>query len=175
MPSLILIRPTVWPQYTNVTDKTDRETGQTQQSVALAEVYLRTKWHLNLSSRLATTDMGHFLGGSWVPILHNVAWAESTSMLCFILINEPLGNNTTTLQTDRTDRTGQRSDNVRRTDFGRPFVKRFALCYQTVVCLSVCPVCLSVCDAGVLCQMVGWIKMKLGMLVGLGPGHIVLD
>jgi len=26
--------------------------------------------------------------------------------------------------------------------FGRPFVKRFALCYQTVVCLSVCPVCL---------------------------------
>jgi len=30
--------------------------------------------------------------------------------------------------------------------FGRPFVKRFALCYQTVVCLS----CLSVCDVGVL-------------------------
>ena len=30
------------------------------------------------------------------------------------------------------------------TVFGRPFVKRFALCYQTVVCLSrlsVCPVC----------------------------------
>jgi len=39
-----------------------------------------------------------------------------------------------------------------------------------------CPVlsCLSVtlvyCD-----QMVGWIKMKLGTQVGLGPGHIVLD
>ena len=35
--------------------------------------------------------------------------------------------------------------------FGRPFVKRFALCYQTVVSpdLSVCPV-LSVCDVGVL-------------------------
>jgi len=29
--------------------------------------------------------------------------------------------------------------------FGRPFVKRFALCYQTVVCLSC-----SVCDVGVL-------------------------
>jgi len=27
--------------------------------------------------------------------------------------------------------------------FGRPFVKRYALCYQTAVCLSVC---LSVCD-----------------------------
>jgi len=24
-------------------------------------------------------------------------------------------------------------------------------------------------------QMTGWIKMKLGMQVGLGPGHIVLD
>jgi len=24
-------------------------------------------------------------------------------------------------------------------------------------------------------QSVGWIKMKLGMRVGLGPGHIVLD
>jgi len=35
--------------------------------------------------------------------------------------------------------------------FRRPFVKRFALCYRTVV-LSVlsCPVCLSVCNVGVL-------------------------
>jgi len=53
--------------------------------------------------------------------------------------------------------------------FGRPFVKRFALCYQTVVCLSFC---LSVLSLTLLyCgQTVGWIKMKLGMLVGLGPG-----
>ena len=52
--------------------------------------------------------------------------------------------------------------------FGRPFVKRFALCYQTVVCL--------VSDVSVLWrrgQTVGWIKMKLGMQVGLGPGHSV--
>jgi len=56
------------------------------------------------------------------------------------------------------------------------FVKRFALCYRTFVpsvCLSVCPV-LSVML--VHCgQTVGWIKMKLGVQVGLGPGHIVLD
>jgi len=41
--------------------------------------------------------------------------------------------------------------------------------------LSVClPVCLSV--ALVYCgQTVGWIKMKLGMQVILGPGRIVLD
>ena len=37
-----------------------------------------------------------------------------------------------------------------------------------------CPVCLSV--TFVHCgQTVGRIKMKLGMQVGLGPGHIVLD
>jgi len=36
-------------------------------------------------------------------------------------------------------------------------------------CLSVLS-CLSVCDVGVI-----WIKMKLGMEVGLGPGHSVLD
>jgi len=52
---------------------------------------------------------------------------------------------------------------------GRPF----ALCYQTVVC-PVLSVCLSV--TFVNCgQTIGRIKMKLGMQVGLGPGHIVLD
>ena len=54
---------------------------------------------------------------------------------------------------------------------GRPFVKRFALCYRSVVCLS----CLSV--TFVYCgQTVGRINMKLGtQYVGLGPRHIVLD
>jgi len=56
--------------------------------------------------------------------------------------------------------------------FGRPFVKRFALCYQTIVC----PVCPALSVTLVYCgQTVGRIKMKLGMQVGLGPGHIVLD
>ena len=64
--------------------------------------------------------------------------------------------------------------------FQRPFVKRFAICYRTVV-LSVC---LSVCSNGVLntpttislCgQTVGRIKMKLGTEVDLSPDHIVLD
>jgi len=31
MPSFILICPTVWPQCTNVTDRTDRQTGQERQ------------------------------------------------------------------------------------------------------------------------------------------------
>ena len=63
--------------------------------------------------------------------------------------------------------------------FWRLFVKRFALCYRTVV-MSVCLPCLScavlsVCDVGVLWLNVGWIEIELDMQVGLGPGHIVLD
>jgi len=54
---------------------------------------------------------------------------------------------------------------------GRPFVKRFALCYRTVVCLSVC-LSVTLVHCG---QIVSRIKMKLGTQVGLGPGHIVLD
>jgi len=56
--------------------------------------------------------------------------------------------------------------------FGHPFVKPFALCYRSVVCLS----CLSDLSVTlVYCgQTVGRIKMKLGMQVSLGPGHIVL-
>ena len=57
---------------------------------------------------------------------------------------------------------------------GRPFVKRFALCYQTVVCLSCLSVCLSL--TLVYCgQTVGRIKMKLGMRIVLGPADFVLD
>ena len=66
------------------------------------------------------------------------------------------------------------SDSVYRasdTFFGRPFLKRFALCYRTVVC-PVCPVC----DVGVLWpndsmdEDVTWYGG-----IGLGPGHTVLD
>jgi len=39
--------------------------------------------------------------------------------------------------------------------FARPFAKRFILCFQTVVCLSVCLSCLSVCDVGVM-WLNGW-------------------
>jgi len=55
-------------------------------------------------------------------------------------------------------------------DFGRPFVKRFALSYGTVVCLSNVYVTLVYCG-----QTVGWLRMSIGMEVGLGQGHIVLD
>jgi len=69
------------------------------------------------------------------------------------------------------------------TVFGWPFIKRFALCYQTVVC-SVCPVSLFVClwrwcivakqlDGSV--WNLAWIKMPLDTEVGLGPDDIVLD
>jgi len=54
--------------------------------------------------------------------------------------------------------------------WGRLFVKQFALFHQTTVCLSCLSVMLVYCG-----QTVGWIKMPLGIKVGLGPCHIVLD
>jgi len=62
-----------------------------------------------------------------------------------------------------------KSDSIGRTVLQRVAQKRFALCYRTVVlsCLSV-----TLVHCG---QTVGWMKMKLGMQVGLVPGHIVLD
>jgi len=54
--------------------------------------------------------------------------------------------------------------------FGRPFVKRFVLCYWTVVCLSDLSVTLVYCG-----QTVGWMNTPLVMEVGLRPGHLVLD
>jgi len=39
-------------------------------TVAWAEVYFRTKWHLHPSSRLATIDMGRKLGG--MPLLGEI-------------------------------------------------------------------------------------------------------
>jgi len=96
-------------------------------------------------------------------------------MPSFILIYPTvLRHNTPTSQTRQTGQDRQRSDGVGRTAFGRPLVKRFALCYRTVVC----PVCLSVCLSVTLVycgQRVGWTNMKLDMKVGLGHGHIVLD
>jgi len=46
-------------------------------------------------------------------------------------------------------------------------------------CLSVCPTCplLSILSVTLVYygQVVGWIKMKLGIQAGLGTGHTVLD
>jgi len=54
--------------------------------------------------------------------------------------------------------------------FTQLFVKRFALCYQTVIC----PV-LFVTLVYTVAKRFGWIRMPLDMEEGLGPGHIVLD
>jgi len=56
-------------------------------NVAWAKTYLRTKWQLDSSSRLATVDiidicrkvrvLCPILGEGWVAILHSVSWAEA--------------------------------------------------------------------------------------------------
>ena len=41
VPSLIMIRPTVWPQYIDVIDVTDRETGQDNGPIAYGEPFYK--------------------------------------------------------------------------------------------------------------------------------------
>ena len=58
--------------------------------------------------------------------------------------------------------------------FGRPFVKQFTMCYQTVVCLS----CLCVCPVCNVCVLWpnGWMDRDETWRAGRPrPGHIVLD
>jgi len=49
---------------------------------------------------------------------------------------------------------------------GDHFVKRFAICYRTVVCVSVCLVTLVYCV-----QTVRWIKMLLSTEIGLSASY----
>jgi len=61
------------------------------------------------------------------------------------------------------------------TVLGRPFVN---LMLSDRCPILSCPVCLPICLSVTLVycgQTVKWIKMKLGMQVGVGPSHIVLD
>ena len=80
--------------------------------------------------------------------------------------------------TNVSDRTDRQTGLIGRTVLQTVAQKRFAVCYQTVVCpvLSVYLSCLSVLsETLVYCgQTVGWIKMKLGMQASLGPGHSLL-
>jgi len=46
--------------------------GSPFNTVAQAQAYLHTKWHLDLCSHLAATDMGRKLGGHCAPFLGRV-------------------------------------------------------------------------------------------------------
>ena len=71
MPSGMLIHPAIWPQYTWVEKRGLCSLfgggGAESNNVIWAEAYLPAKWHLDPSSRLATTDMGQKLEGA-VPL-----------------------------------------------------------------------------------------------------------
>jgi len=85
----------------------------------LGEAYLRTKWHLDPSSRLVTTDNGRKLaavpfGGGGAGSPSNTVWPGSrpTSVPSFILIPPTVWSQYTNV-TDR--ETGQPSDSTGRT------------------------------------------------------------
>ena len=59
--------------------------------------------------------------------------------------------------------------------FGQPFVKRFALCYRSVVCLSLCLSVCPVCNVGALWPN-GWMDQVKTWHAGRSrPRHFVLD
>jgi len=66
LPSFILIRPTVWPQCTNVTYGTDRQTGQTyrqdrQRTDSIGRTVLQTvaQKHRSLSQKRSKPSVGN--------------------------------------------------------------------------------------------------------------------
>jgi len=102
----ILIHAAVWPQHV----------GQNWGCCAWAKIYLRTKWHLNPSSCLATTDMDQKLGlcpfcGGRAGSPSKTLWPgpRPTSMPSFILIHPTVWPQYSNV-TDR-----QRSDSIWRT------------------------------------------------------------
>jgi len=96
-------------------------------TVAWADAYRHTKWHLDLSSHLATTDMGRKLGalplwggGGGSP--SNTMWpgTRPTCMPSFIFIHLTVWPQYTNVRDKQTDR---QTDN-RPTEYGEPFYKR---------------------------------------------------
>ena len=83
-------------------------------NVAWAKAYLLTKWHLDSSSHLATTDIGRKLGavplrGRGAGSLSNTMWpgARPTCMPSFTLIRPTVYSQYTNVTDRQTDRTGQ--------------------------------------------------------------------
>jgi len=119
IPRGILIHAAIWPQHVGLNWRCCAPLlGATGvpilHNVAWAKVYLHTKWNLNPSSRLATTDMDRKLGV--VPLSGRVAGSPSntmwslrrpTSMPSFILIHPTVWPQ----QTNATDRQEKQTDN----------------------------------------------------------------
>jgi len=151
--------------------------------VAWAEAYLRTKWHLDPSSRLATIDRPKSggcapLGGAGSLSNTMSPGPSPISMPSFILIHPTVWRQyTSRASQDGTDRQTDRT--TVRWHRANPFTNvppkngsPYAI--GPLSCLSVMYVCLYV-TLVYYSQMVGWIKIKLRTEVGHSRGHIGLD
>jgi len=95
-----MIHPAVWPQCTwgeNWGLCPFQGAGSSSNTISpgWTEAYLRTKWHLDPFSRLATIDMGGKLGAvpllrSWVPIKHS---GLDRGLLPYQVLIQPFGHN----------------------------------------------------------------------------------
>ena len=122
-------------------------------NVAWTEAWLHTKWHLDPFSRLATTDMGRWLGlcpsffgrGELGP--HLIQCGLGRGPLPYEVATwytQPFGHNTPTSQTDRqTDRQTGQTDIQRSDSIGRPFYKRSLKSSHVTLTVSPFGACLS--------------------------------
>jgi len=109
-------------------------------------LYLRIKWHLGPSSRLATTDMARklrvgcapFVGGAGFPSYTMWPGPRPTSMPNGILIHPTVCRQYTNVTDSRQDRqTDRHTDNSMITQ-GEPFYKTVAKnCKQSIVALVI--------------------------------------
>jgi len=111
-------------------------------NVAWAEAYLRTKWHLEPSRRLATTDMGRKLGVGLPPPLGGKLGPHLPQVASWSI--QPFGHNTPALQTGQT---GQDRQNGLIAYGEGDFRQRTRFISWTTLALLSLPLCL---DSGVL-------------------------
>jgi len=133
VPSFVLIRPTVWPQYTNVTDRQDRQTDR-QRTDSIGRTVLQTfAQKSNFCPWLGLTGSKSVIVPDFIAMRRTIAELWRFNGFCATVCKTV-----------------------------RPML--------SVRCLSVC-LSVTFMHCG---QTVGRIKMKLGVQVCYGPGHIVI-
>ena len=108
--------------------------GSPSNTMSRVEAYLPTKWHLDLSSHLATTGIDRILGGC-SPLgeedlcSHQTECGQGRGLPACQVSSwsvQPFGHNTPTLQTCQTDRTGLQPDRQRSDSIGRTVLQTVA-------------------------------------------------
>ena len=84
MSSFILIHPTIWPQSTNVTDRTDRQIGQRSEGIGrtvLQTVAQKLQTPVNLLHKMATIIIYiQYKQTQYYDDIHTIAEAQNSNL-----------------------------------------------------------------------------------------------